>query len=239
MQGDFFQKPKSEKPEPPKIQIEDSWKTILSEEFAKPYFKEIKDFLKSEKNNNQIIYPSGQLIFNAFNSTPFQNVKVVILGQDPYHGKGQAHGLCFSVQDGVKAPPSLVNIFKEIKNDLGINRSGNGNLQPWAGQGVFLLNAILTVRASQPASHREIGWENFTNTVIQKLSEEKENLVFLLWGKFAQNKQYLIKQSKHLVLTAPHPSPYSAHSGFFGCNHFSKTNSYLEKHGKPPIHWEI
>jgi uracil-DNA glycosylase len=239
MQGDFFQRPKPARPEPPKVQIEASWKAVLAEEFAKPYFKEIKEFLKSEKAANKTIYPPGPLIFNAFDSTPFDEVKVVILGQDPYHGKGQAHGLCFSVQDGVKAPPSLVNIFKEIKNDLDINWSGKGNLQSWATQGVFLLNAILTVRAVQPASHRETGWENFTNAVIQKLSDEKENLVFFLWGKFAQNKQYLIDQSKHLVLTAPHPSPYSAYSGFFGCKHFSKANAYLENHGKSPIRWEI
>jgi len=222
------------------IQIEASWKEALKNEFTKAYFLAIVTFLKMEKNAEKIIYPPGKLIFNAFNTTPFNNVKVVLLGQDPYHNPGQAHGLSFSVQDGVKPPPSLVNIFKEIENDLGISMpAGLGNLTHWAQQGVLLLNAMLTVRANEPASHSKIGWMNFTNTVIKKISDEKEGIVFLLWGKFAQEKQLLIDETKHTVLKAAHPSPLSAFSGFFGCRHFSKTNEYLTGKGKSAIDWQL
>lgn len=222
-----------------RVKIEESWKSMLQEEFAKPYFKEIKHFLTAEKNKGKKVYPSGSLIFNAFDSTSFDRVKVVILGQDPYHGKGQAHGLCFSVQMGVKPPPSLVNIYKELQADVGFNIPDHGYLQSWANQGVFLLNSILTVEASKPASHRKIGWETFTDSVIKKISEEKEHLVFLLWGRFAQNKSVLIDGSKHLILQAAHPSPFSAHSGFFGCKHFSRANDYLQQNGIEPVDWSL
>lgn len=221
------------------VKIEDSWKSTLAEEFRQEYFSGIKSFLKQEKNDGQTIYPPGPQIFNAFNHTPLNKVKAVILGQDPYHGRGQAHGLCFSVADNVKPPPSLVNIFKEISQDLNIQFSGTGNLEPWANQGVFLLNAILTVRASQPASHKDIGWAQFTDAVIKKISYLKENVVFLLWGNFARSKEVLIDHTKHLILQAPHPSPFSAHNGFFGCGHFSKTNDYLISKGMEPIDWKV
>ncbi len=217
-------------------QIEESWKELLLEEFNKPYFSQLKQFLVEEKKRH-IIYPPGPLIFNAFNQTPFDKVKVVILGQDPYHGPGQAHGLCFSVQDGVQPPPSLQNIFKEINSDLGTPVPQSGNLTRWAKQGVFLLNAILTVRARSPKSHQGKGWETFTDAVIRKISEEKSGVVFLLWGRDARNKTSLIDGSKHLVLEAPHPSPYSADYGFFGCRHFSKANNYLIQLGEEPIVW--
>lgn len=220
-------------------QPEESWKKALAEEFSAPYFKEIKRKILEEKKAGVVLYPPGKDIFNAFNLTPFDKVKVVILGQDPYHGKGQAHGLCFSVPDGVTPPPSLVNIFKELKNDLGIEvPKGRGNLEGWARQGVLLLNALLTVQAGQPASHHDIGWEQFTDAAIKKLSDEREHLVFILWGRFAQGKEHLIDTRKHLVLKAAHPSPFSA-TGFFGCKHFSKTNEYLREHGKEPIKWEL
>lgn len=220
-------------------QIEASWKKALAAEFGAPYFKEIKRKILAEKKNGVVLYPPGKEIFNAFNLTPFDTVKVVILGQDPYHGRGQAHGLCFSVPDGITPPPSLVNIFKEIKNDLGIEvPKKRGNLEGWARQGVLLLNALLTVRANEPASHHDIGWEQFTDTVIKKLSDEREHLVFILWGRFAQQKEILIDAQKHLVLTSAHPSPFSA-TKFFGCKHFSKTNEYLREHGKEPIRWEL
>jgi uracil-DNA glycosylase len=222
------------------VKIHPSWKAILSTEFDEDYFKQLVDIYKSEKKTGKIIYPPGPLIFNAFDTTPFENVKVVIIGQDPYHGAGQAHGLSFSVQDGVKPPPSLVNIFKEIKSDLGLSMSpAKGNLTHWAEQGVLLLNAALTVRAGEPFSHANIGWSDFTNAVIRKISEVKTGVVFLLWGKFAGEKQSLIDTGKHFVLTAAHPSPFSADKGFFGCKHFSRCNALLMKQGIEPIDWTL
>ncbi len=220
------------------VQIHPSWKKILKEEFQKEYFQQLATFLKSEKAVGKSIFPPGPLIFNAFNLTPFENVAVVILGQDPYHGIGQAHGLSFSVPSGIKPPPSLVNIFKELQQDIGIslNRE-NGNLSKWADQGVLLLNAALTVRNGEPFSHAKYGWAEFTDAVIQKISEKKEGIVFILWGKFAQQKEILIDEGKHYILKAAHPSPFSADKGFFGCKHFSKTNEYLVKKGKSPIDW--
>jgi uracil-DNA glycosylase len=221
------------------VKIESSWKEILRSEFNKPYFQQIALHIKTEKSQGKIIYPPGPLIFNAFNTTPFDKVKVVILGQDPYHGPGQAHGLCFSVPGGIAPPPSLVNIFKELHEDIGINIPTHGNLTHWAQQGVFLLNASLTVRAGDPMSHSKIGWAIFTDTVIKKISEAKKNVVFLLWGKFAQEKKILIDETKHLILKAAHPSPLSASAGFFGCRHFSKTNEYLMHNGIDPIDWRL
>jgi len=221
------------------VKIEASWKAVLKEEFAKPYFQQIALHLKTEKSQGKIIYPPGSLLFNAFNTTPFSNVKVVILGQDPYHGPGQAHGLCFSVANGVPPPPSLVNIFKELQDDIGIPVPRHGNLTHWAQQGVFLLNASLTVRAGEPMSHSKIGWATFTDTVIQKISDGKKNVVFLLWGKFAQEKRVLIDETKHLILRSVHPSPLSAHAGFFGCKHFSKTNEYLTSKRIDPVDWSL
>lgn len=221
------------------VKIEASWKEILHDEFEKPYFQNIPDHLKTEKAQGKIIYPPGSLIFNAFNTTPFDKVKVVILGQDPYHGPNQAHGLCFSVQNGVPPPPSLVNIFKELKDDIGMSIPNHGNLTKWAGQGVFLLNASLTVRAGEPMSHSKIGWATFTDSVIQIISAKKQHVVFLLWGKFAQDKRVLIDETKHLVLRAAHPSPLSAHNGFFGCKHFSKANEYLMNKGISPVDWAL
>jgi len=221
------------------IQIEESWKKVLKDEFEKNYFQHIIAFLKAEKALGKTIYPPGSLIFNAFKQTPFDTVKVVILGQDPYHNKGQAHGLSFSVPKGVSKPPSLVNIFKELKNDLGIEIPADGNLEKWAQQGVLLLNASLTVRVKEPGCHAQIGWLQFTDHIIKKISDEKEGIVFLLWGKFAQEKQSLIDETKHYVLKAAHPSPYSANNGFFGCKHFSKTNELLMKQHKAPIDWKI
>ena len=222
------------------VQIEPGWKEVLNKEFKKAYFKGIVAFLKTEKMQNKTIYPAGSLIFNAFNLTPFNKVKIVLLGQDPYHGYGQAHGLCFSVPEGIQPPPSLINIFKEIQSDTGIGMPAKyGNLTKWAEQGVLLLNAFLTVRASEPLSHSKIGWEEFTNNVIQLLSDKKEGLVFILWGKFAQQKQALIDETKHYVLKAAHPSPFSADKGFFGCKHFSLTNEYLMRNGNNPIDWKL
>lgn len=221
------------------IQIEESWKKVLKDEFEKTYFQHIVTFLKAEKALGKTIYPPGTLIFNAFKQTPFDKVNVVILGQDPYHNKGQAHGLSFSVPEGVPKPPSLVNIFKELKNDLGIEIPANGNLEKWAQQGVLLLNTSLTVREKEPGCHTQIGWLQFTDHVIKKISDEKEGIIFLLWGKFAQEKQSLIDETKHYVLKAAHPSPLSAHNGFFGCKHFSKTNELLMKQYKTPIDWKI
>ncbi len=218
--------------------IEQSWKESLAEEFSRPYFPELKAFLVKEKQQHTI-YPPGQLIFEAFNRTPFHKVKVVILGQDPYHGPGQAHGLCFSVPQGIAPPPSLVNIFKELKNDLNIPIPPHGNLQKWADQGVLLLNATLTVRASQAGSHQKKGWETFTDRVIEKLSEKRSNLVFILWGNYAQQKEALIDTSKHYVLKSVHPSPLSASRGFMGCKHFSRTNEYLQQNNITPIDWDI
>jgi uracil-DNA glycosylase len=219
--------------------IEASWKRHLEEEFHKPYFLELKRFLQEEKKNGAVIYPPGPLIFNAFNTTPFDAVKVVILGQDPYHGPGQAHGLCFSVQPGVKPPPSLVNIFKELRDDLGLPIPDHGNLEAWARQGVLLLNACLTVRAGQPGSHHGKGWEQFTNAAVRKLNDEKEGLVFLLWGRPAQEKGQIIDAKRHHVLKAAHPSPFSADRGFFGSRPFSRTNHILAKAGETPIDWRL
>ena len=221
------------------VKIEESWKAVLKEEFDKAYFQQIVTFLKAEKVAGKIIYPPGQLIFNAFNKTPFSKVKVVLLGQDPYHNKGQAHGLSFSVPDGIPKPPSLVNIFKELESDLGIAPAKNGNLEKWAEQGVLLLNASLTVRQNEPGSHSKIGWLQFTDTVISKISEEKRGIIFLLWGKFAQDKQSIIDETKHYVLKAAHPSPFSADKGFFGCKHFSKTNELLAIQKKSAIEWKL
>lgn len=219
-------------------QIEESWKEALKNEFKQDYFTNLKTFLVEEKKKH-VIYPPGPMIFNAFNYTPFNNVKVVLLGQDPYHGPGQAHGLCFSVANGVQKPPSLINIFKEIHSDLGITRPMNGNLEKWAKQGVLLLNATLTVRAHQAGSHQKKGWETFTDAAITAISRNKTGVVFLLWGAYAQAKVSIIDQSKHFVLTAPHPSPLSVTRGFFGCKHFSKTNEILRNQGKVEIDWRI
>lgn len=218
------------------VQIEETWKQVLKDEFSKDYFIQLTDFVKKEYQT-ATIYPPGKLIFNAFNLCPFNKVKVVIIGQDPYHGPGQAHGLCFSVNDGIQPPPSLVNIFKEINNDLGKPVPISGNLTRWAEQGVLLLNATLTVRAHQAGSHQRKGWEEFTDAVIRKLAEEKNNLVFILWGAYAQKKGAFIDRNKHLVLTSVHPSPLSAYNGFFGNHHFSLTNDYLIKHGIDGIDW--
>src|SRR5688572_24028206 len=218
------------------VKISDSWKSRLTEEFDKPYFQQLTTFVKNEYLT-QTIYPPGKEIFKAFDACEFDQVKVVIIGQDPYHGPGQANGLCFSVRDGVRVPPSLVNIFKEIKQDLGKEIPASGNLERWAQQGVLLLNATLTVRASTPGSHQSKGWESFTDAVIKKISNEKENVVFLLWGAYAQKKGEVIDRSKHLVLMSAHPSPFSADRGFFGNKHFSKANDYLKSKGVGEIDW--
>jgi uracil-DNA glycosylase len=221
------------------VRIESSWKEVLQDEFRKPYFKQIVEHLKTEKAQGKTIYPAGSNIFHAFDATPFNQVKVVILGQDPYHGPGQAHGLSFSVQPGVPPPPSLVNIYKELHSDVGIPIPNHGYLEKWATQGVLLLNASLTVRAGEPMSHSKIGWEKFTNTVIETVSKGKEHVVFLLWGKFAQEKAALIDGNKHCLLKSAHPSPLSAKTGFFGNHHFSKTNTFLMEHGIDPIDWAL
>ena len=219
------------------VKIEESWKRVLAPEFEKPYFQELVRQLHAEKRAGWVIYPPGPLIFNAFKLTPFEKVKVVIIGQDPYHGPGQAEGLSFSVPHGVSLPPSLVNIYKEIETDLGVDlRSKDGSLRGWAEQGVFLLNAVLTVRAGQPTSHSRIGWTEFTDAVIRTLSEQREGLVFLLWGNFARSKRELIDTCRHTVLEAAHPSPL-ARGAFFGCRHFSKTNQILQSQGLTPIDW--
>ncbi len=261
------------------VAIEESWKNMLKDEFALPYFTTLQEKVRKAYLGNARVYPPPELVFNAFALCPFDTVKVVILGQDPYHGEGQAHGLCFSVQDGVRIPPSLKNIYKEIKDDLSISNSlkplqldavrgasetrdqdvlsstarrankrsndkmrqlqrfETGNLERWARQGVLLLNTTLTVEEGKPASHQGLGWERFSDAIIRTISENKEHVVFLLWGKYAQNKSFLIDDSKHLVLMAPHPSPFSAHTGFLGCKHFSKTNLYLQRHAQAPIEW--
>ncbi len=218
------------------VKIDESWKKQLAAEFEKNYFVELSNFVRKEYKT-QKIYPPGRLIFNAFNQCSFNNLKVVILGQDPYHGPGQAHGLCFSVNDGVLFPPSLRNIFKELKNDVNKEIPASGNLTSWAEQGVLLLNATLTVRANQAGSHQKKGWEQFTDAVIHKINDEKENVVFILWGNYAISKGKFIDQKKHLVLTSVHPSPLSASRGFFGNHHFSRTNEFLKENGLTPIQW--
>jgi uracil-DNA glycosylase len=218
------------------VRIENSWKAQLSDEFDKPYFQSLTSFVKSEYRTHKI-YPPGPLIFNAFNHCSFENVSVVIVGQDPYHGEGQANGLCFSVNDGIRHPPSLQNIFKELNNDVDKAIPNSGNLEKWADQGILLLNATLTVRAHVAGSHQKHGWEQFTDSVLKIVSEKKTGIVFLLWGAYAQNKGNFIDQEKHMVLKAAHPSPFSAHNGFFGCKHFSKTNQYLHSMGLRTINW--
>lgn len=218
------------------VKIESSWKEQLGEEFKKPYFKDLTDFVREEYKTKQI-FPPAKLIFNAFDYTPFNDVKVVVLGQDPYHGDGQAHGLSFSVNDGVRIPPSLVNMYKEINADLGIPIPKSGNLVRWAEQGVLLLNATLTVVAHTAGSHQKRGWETFTDAAIKKLASERENIVFLLWGAYAQKKEAFIDANKHCILKAVHPSPLSAHRGFMGCGHFGLANKYLESKGLTPIDW--
>lgn len=217
------------------VNIEPSWKDILANEFDKPYFQKLVGFVRDEYTAHRV-YPPGRLIFRAFNSCPYDQVKVVILGQDPYHGPGQANGLCFSVNDGIAKPPSLLNIFKELQNDLGKAIPSSGNLEEWAGQGVLLLNATLTVRSNSAGSHQARGWEEFTDAVVAALNE-RDHLVFMLWGSYAQKKGSIIDRSRHLVLRSPHPSPLSAHRGFFGNRHFSKANEYLVSHGKDPVSW--
>ena len=221
------------------VKIEESWKKVLEAEFSKPYFLQVVLHLKTERETGMTIYPPGSLIFHAFEKTTLDKVKVVILGQDPYHGPKQAMGLSFSVPDGVPTPPSLQNIYKELHTDIGMPIPVSGNLTKWAEQGVLLLNAVLTVRENDPASHSKIGWMDFTNAVIKKISAEKKGIIFLLWGKFAQEKRVLIDEMKHHVLKAAHPSPLSAYNGFFGCKHFSKTNELLMKQGLDPIDWTI
>jgi uracil-DNA glycosylase len=212
-----------------KVSIEESWKTVLKEEFDKPYFEEIVHFLRQEKQLGKVIYPKGPDIFRAFDLTPFSKVRVLLLGQDPYHGPNQAHGLCFSVNSGVKIPPSLANIYRELQSDIGLPIPDSGDLTHWAQQGILMLNASLTVEAAKPMSHAHIGWETFTDAVIKKVSDEKNGVVFVLWGKFAQQKEVLIDTRKHTVLKAAHPSPFSAYNGFLGCRHFSKLNSLLDE----------
>lgn len=219
-----------------KVKIHDSWKRHLEGEFEKPYFKELVEFVKNEYTGKKV-FPSPANIFRAFELCPFENVKVVILGQDPYHGPGQANGLCFSVNDGVQLPPSLQNIFKEIREDIGGDIRKNGNLDDWAKQGVLLLNATLTVLAHQAGSHQKKGWEQFTDAVVDAISREKEHVVFMLWGRYAQEKGAKIDTEKHLVLKAAHPSPLSAYNGFYGCKHFSQANAYLEWHNLEPVKW--
>lgn len=220
------------------VRIEASWKEVLQSEFEKEYFKNLTDFVRNEYQTT-VVYPPASKIFAAFESTPFDEVKVVIIGQDPYHGPGQANGLCFSVTDGIKHPPSLKNIFKELHTDLGLEIPTSGNLEKWAKQGVLLLNATLTVRASQAASHQKKGWETFTDAVIRKLSDEKENLIFILWGAYAQKKGLVIDEKKHHVIKSAHPSPLSAYNGFFGSKPFSKTNEFLISIQKDSVNWQI
>lgn len=220
------------------VHIEESWKALLAEEFDKPYFHEIRRYLHAERAAGKVIFPPGHLIFNAFSLTPVNKLKVIILGQDPYHNPGEAMGLCFSVPKGIKVPPSLVNIYKELHNDTAFSHPGHGDLTFWAGQGVLLLNAFLTVEQNKPLSHSKIGWQNFTDAVIRLISEKLESRVFLLWGNFAKAKASLIDGSKHMVLTSPHPSPLAG-SGFFNNHHFSRANAYLEEKGRGPINWQI
>ena len=221
------------------VKLEESWLNRLSAEFNAPYMQALKQFLSQEREAGKTIYPKGSEWFAALDQTPFDKVRVVILGQDPYHGEGQAHGLCFSVRDGVRPPPSLLNIYKELKSDLGINPPPTGNLTPWAKQGVLLLNAVLTVEASKAASHQGKGWEQFTEHIIRLLNDEKRNLVFILWGSYAQKKAAFVDRSKHLVIASAHPSPLSAHNGFLGSKPFSRCNDYLVAHGQEPIDWSL
>ncbi|MCH2533869.1 MAG: uracil-DNA glycosylase [Bdellovibrionales bacterium] len=220
------------------VNMEPQWKQHLEHEFSKDYMKSLKSFLSEEVKTNKV-YPKGSEYFQAFNLTPFEKVKVVILGQDPYHGPNQAHGLCFSVKPGVKVPPSLVNIYKELKSDVNFEIPPHGFLKHWADQGVLLLNATLSVRAGAAGSHQKKGWEEFTDQAIHALDQQRQGIVFMLWGSYAQKKGGFIDTKKHLVLKAPHPSPLSAHRGFLGCKHFSKCNEYLKKHGIEPIHWQL
>lgn len=215
------------------------WRELLEPEFHQSYMEALADFLANEEQQGKVIYPPSQLCFNALNTTPFDKVEVVILGQDPYHGPGQAHGLCFSVRPHVATPPSLVNIFKEIQSDLGVAPPDHGCLQPWAEQGVLLLNSVLTVEQGRAGAHQGRGWEHFTDRVIRHINDEREGVVFLLWGSYAQKKGSFIDRQRHLVLQSPHPSPLSAHRGFLGCGHFSKTNDYLRERGKPQIDWQL
>ena len=219
------------------IRLEPSWKARLESEFSLPYMVALRTFLLERKRAGAVVYPPGPLIFNALDSTPFDRVKVVVLGQDPYHGPGQAHGLCFSVRDGVAPPPSLVNIYRELAEDIGCPSPASGDLQPWADQGVLLLNAVLTVERGRAGAHQGKGWERFTDRVVAELNQGREGLVFMLWGSYALKKGAVIDRDRHLVLSAPHPSPLSAHRGFFGCRHFSKANAWLEKQGQEPIRW--
>lgn len=221
------------------VKLHPDWMAVIGDEFTKPYMQQLRTFLQSEKDKGKVIYPPGSLWFNAFNSTPFNKVEVVILGQDPYHGPHQAHGLCFSVQKGVPFPPSLQNIFKEIRDDLGIPAPTHGCLQHWADQGVLLLNAVLTVEQGNAGSHQGKGWEQFTDAAVAALNNKRDGLVFLLWGSYAQKKGAIIDKQRHLVLQSAHPSPLSAHRGFFGNKHFSKANAYLKSHHKMEIDWKI
>ncbi|MDX2282664.1 MAG: uracil-DNA glycosylase [Bacteroidia bacterium] len=221
------------------VKIDPSWHEALASEWEQPYFKNLKAFLVREREEGHTVYPPGSLIFNAFNKTPFDRVKVVILGQDPYHGPGQAHGLSFSVPAGIKPPPSLVNLYKELASDTGFRIPAHGNLEPWAERGVLLLNSMLTVRANTPGSHARQGWETFTDAVIRALNIGREGLVFLLWGKYAQDKGQIIDRNRHHVLLAAHPSPFSADKGFFGCRHFSKANELLAARGAEPVDWQL
>jgi len=222
-----------------KIQLDESWLSRLEDQFELPYMQKLREFLITRKQHQAVIYPPGSQIFNALNSTPLDQVRVVILGQDPYHGPGQAHGLCFSVQHGVRIPPSLANIYREIHSDLGLEPPQHGFLQSWAEQGVLLLNAVLTVERGQAGSHQGKGWETFTDVIVQLLNDEREGLVFMLWGSYAMKKGAVIDRRKHLVLKAPHPSPLSAHRGFLGCKHFSSANEYLVNHGHSPVDWSV
>lgn len=220
-------------------ELHPSWQAVIGSEFDQPYMHSLKAFLQAEKAAGKVIFPPGPQIFNAFNHTPFDKVRVVIIGQDPYHGEGQAHGLSFSVQQGIKVPPSLVNIFKELESDLGIRMSGSGDLTPWADQGVLLLNATLTVEQANAGSHQKKGWEQFTDAAIRALNAQREGLVFVLWGSYAQKKGAVIDDSRHLVIRSVHPSPLSAHRGFFGNHQFSQINDYLVSRGEQPINWQI
>lgn len=221
------------------VRLEDSWKAVLGDEFAQPYMRHLKDFLQAEKADGKQIFPKGAEYFRALDLTPLNEVRVVILGQDPYHGAGQAHGLCFSVRPGVRIPPSLVNIYKELQSDLGIPPARHGFLENWAQQGVLLLNSVLTVEEARAASHQGQGWERFTDAVIQAVNEDCEHVVFMLWGSYAQKKAAFVDGARHLVLKAPHPSPLSAHNGFFGCRHFSQANEYLLSKGRNAIDWQL